>query len=454
MPVRFRWVAVALLAAAAVVALMTRDGRARPNVLLIITDDQHPRALDSMPNVLAQIAARGARFDNAFASTPICAPSRASILTGLYPASHGVHSNGIQQEDGTWGDAAAAFEDSSTLATWLDQSGYATALVGKYLNHYHDLSPYVPPGWDEWYVFVEDAGLFFDYTLNENGTHVRYGSDDADYATDVLAGHALDFVERHSDEPFFLVLSFSAPHSPSTAAPRHRGELAKLPPWRPPSWSEPVAESKPGWLRQLTRSVEDAGLAERTRHRVSQLEALLSVDEAIGKLLRLLDERGVGDETIVVFTADHGLHWGEHRWTGKQLPYEESIRVPLLVRYPGRWPAASRHAELALNVDIAPTILQLTGVRPDRASEGRSLVGLAGETGGGWREAVLLEHFAGGFLVPPWRAVRSGRHKLVRSGVGFWELYDLEADPYELRNLAKDPAYVKTRRRLARHLRQ
>jgi len=219
------------MAVAAVVAagLWTQRADPRPSFVLVITDDQHPAAINVMSTTLTEVAGRGVEFTNAFTTTPICAPSRANILKGQYPTTHGVTSNGKRQPDGSMGNAIAAFDDSSTLATWLDDAGYTTALMGKYINHYDKLSPYIPPGWDEWYAFVDDSDTFFDYTLNENGRHVRYRHAAEDYATDVLARHAVNFIRHHAGTPFLLVLAFPAPHSPSYPAPRHKGRLANLP---------------------------------------------------------------------------------------------------------------------------------------------------------------------------------------------------------------------------------
>lgn len=443
-----------LLVAAVITTLFlyTKAPR-RPNVVLIITDDQHPAALDSMPTVLTELAGRGVRFDHAFASTPICAPSRASIFTGQYPSTHGVIANGLKQDDGGIGNGALAFDDSSTLATWMQDAGYKTALIGKYLNQYPSLTPHVPPGWDDWRVFAEDINVFFDYHLNENGTHVHYGSAADDYSTDVLARHAAAFIDRNADDPLFLVFAPFAPHDPSEPAPRHVGTLDGMPEWRPPNWNEAIGGGKPGWLRFSTANVTEEALAARTRNRIRQIESLLSVDEAVATILEVLDRKGLSDDTVVIFTSDHGLGWGEHRWTGKQLPYEESITIPLIVRYPKRWQGPRRLADLALNVDIAPTIAELANATPKHAIEGRGLVDLLDGNQHEWRQEVVLRHFRGGFIVPRWDAIRTSRYKYIRTG-RFKELYDLEHDPYELDNVAADPAYKTIRADLAKRLGQ
>lgn len=396
-----------------------------PNVVLVVTDDQHPEGINLMPDVAA-LAERGARFANAFTTTPLCAPSRAGILSGQHAPRHGVTGN-----------SALGFDDESTLATWFQAAGYRTALLGKYLNGYNFLSPEIPPGWDEWRAFVNDGNNFFTYALNENGVVRDYGSAAADYSTDVLAGHAVRFLEGNAERPFFLFLAPFAPHAPSTPAPRHDGSLAWLPQWRPPGWFEDLTD-KPQWFRFVAVNKMETMLANDAKV-LDQRESLLSVDEAMRAVVAQLERLGLSDNTIVVFTADHGLLWGEHRWFGKQLPYEESIRIPLSITYPLRIAAGSVVQGAALNIDIAPTLTTLTGVAAGHDVDGRTLTDLlAGAPD--WRTDFLVQHFTGGFLVPPWDMVRTGQHKFVRHPTAIDELYDLAADPHELDNGALLPA--------------
>ena len=371
---------------------------------------------------------------------------------GLLVDSSGMR-DGSPDGSGGYTNAAFAFDETSTLAVWLQDAGYRTALIGKYLNKYELLTPRVPPGWDEWRVFAEDTEVFFDYHLNENGAHVHYGKDEDDYSTDVLARLASRFIEESAGEPFFLVFAPFAPHDPSTPAPRHHGTLDDLPEWRPPSWFEEMDRGKPGFLRVGTKRVTREGLAKRTRRRIRQLESLLAVDEAVDSIVATLDDLDLSDDTLVIFTADHGLTWGEHRHTGKQVAYEESVRVPFIVRYPTRWPAARALDALVLNVDIAPTVLELAEAVPDIEMEGRSLVDLLDDNESSWRQNVVLRHFSGGFLVPPWDAIRTSRHKLIRIGRGI-ELYDLEEDPFEIHSLARDHESAEVRRELTEKLDQ
>ena len=407
-----------------------------PNVIVIVTDDQNPLGIDFMPRTLSLIAERGMTFENAFTTTPICAPSRAGILTGQHATTHGVIANGIGTPSGEILNGAQALDDSSTLAVWFQNAGYRTAMFGKYLNSYQLVSPVVPMGWEEWRVFPADLGNYFGYELNENGSLVQYGDTAADYSTDVLADFALRFMERISDEPFLIFFTPSAPHLPSEPAPRHAGSLAGTPPWRPPNWNQQDLTGKPSWLRFFKAS--PALLAQNDRKAIDRLESLLAVDEAVEALSDKLDELGLADNTIVVFTTDHGLSWGEHAWIGKQVPYEETIRVPMIWRYPLVLPAATHRSEMVLNIDIAPTLVSLAGVPTPQRFDGRDIAELL--AGSPWREEFIVQHFTGGFIVPPWVGLRGTRYKYIRHPAEAEEVYDLVEDPWEFTNIALDPA--------------
>ncbi len=412
-----------------------------PNVLLIVTDDQHPEGITYMPEVLSQVAEEGVRFNNGFTMTPVCAPSRAGILTGQNPKHSGVTANLLPDPQGGVTDGALSLDDTSTLANWFQAHGYRTAMHGKYLNGYRFISPAVPMGWDDWRVFHSDTNNFFDYDLNENGTLVFYGSGAEDYSTDVIAEHALRFIDESREGPFFLNFNPFAPHGPSTPAPRHLDLLVNNPPWRPPAWGA-VDPGKPGWFRFFAKTptellAEDAGFNH-------QRETLLSVDEAVDAMLTRLEDLGLLDNTIVVFTSDHGLMWGEHGWTGKQVVYEESVRVPMAIRYPIALPAGTDVEELVLNIDIAPTLVGLSGIDAGAHSfDGRSLTD-ALDGAPDWRTDFLVEHFEGGFTIPPWKGVRNEHFMYVRHENSFEELYDLDIDPDELTNRASDPGYAAT----------
>jgi N-acetylglucosamine-6-sulfatase len=442
----------------------------RPNVVFVLTDDLDLASIEKMPEIGSLLAEEGLSFEQAFVSHPVCCPSRATILTGLYDHNHNVLSN-IFPSGGFEKFVSEGHEENS-IAVGLQEEGYRTGFFGKYLNGYAagDLT-HVPPGWDEWYGKVDEQKLY-DYRINENGEEVSYGNETEDFFTDVLSGQATDFVRRVApdDRPFFAYVAPTAPHGPATPAERHEGAFAgeKVP--RPPSYDEEDVSDKPSPIGGAERisEVEASDIDDYYRQR---LESMLAVDEMVASLVRELEAAGELDNTYIFFTSDNGWFQGEHRIrSGKNRPYEESASVPLFVRGPGV-PAGSRVQKLTVNTDFAPTFAELAGVEGFPA-DGRSLVPLLGdeEPSSPWRSSILLEKLsqehsseevkgegkakgksgAGG--VPKagadgqlaFEAVRTETHKYVEYENGDIELYDLEADPYELESIheSADPVLV------------
>lgn len=412
------------------------NSRKGPNLVLVLTDDQRWDTVDYMPHVKNDLLSSGVYFANSYVTTPLCAPSRASTLTGQYAHNHGV----LRNRD------AVDFDDSSTLATWLQEAGYKTALVGKYLNNYHLLSPYIPPGWDAWYVFVEPG--YFDYSLNENGEVVSYGSAEADYSTDVLAAKAVSFIQGTEGQPFFLMFTPHAPHTPAIPAPRHVGSFAELPPWRPPNYNEADVSDKPSWVRNL----ELFTLRKQERldeFRIAQIESLQAVDEAIGHIMKALRDTGRDDNTVIVYSSDHGVAWGEHRWKGKRAVYEEIIRVPMVVRRPGPVPVPRNDDRIVLNIDLALTLVDLAGISIPQGVDGKSIIALLDGTAESWRRSFLVEHWRGGkAVVPDYAGILRRKWKYVEYMGEETELYDLYRDPYELENVTDDPTYATKKAKL------
>jgi N-acetylglucosamine-6-sulfatase len=397
----------------------------RPDVIIILTDDQRWDTLEEMPTVASAIASNGVVFSNAFVVNPLCCPSRASLLTGLYS-----HSTGVYRQIPPYG-RLEWFDGSSTLATWMDAAGYTTGFFGKYLDGGQSqwLRGYVPPGWDRFEAFVKSA--YYDYKLTVDGVIRPYGSAPPDYSTDVLAKESARFLQE-ADAPAFMMFAPAAPHEPGIPAPRHASR--PVPPRQePPSFDEADTSDKPRWLRSLP-PLSDDGRRDVAELRVAQLRSLLAVDEAVANLIEIQRDRGRLADTLFVFTSDNGLLWGEHRWTKKEVPYEESIRVPLAVRYDA---LAVPHVEerLALNIDIAPTIARLAGISAPEM-EGRDLTPLLRAKQTRWRSDFLVEHLEGANPVPTYCAVRTERALYVEYRTGEHELYDLRRDPFQLRNLA------------------
>jgi arylsulfatase A-like enzyme len=430
---------------------------AGPNVVLILSDDQRWDTVDAthglagnavMPILANELVSSGLVFTNGRVTTSLCSPSRASLLTGRYAHNHGVWGNALPNG------GAGVFDDSQTLATLLQGAGYRTALIGKYMNGYDLLSPYIPPGWDEWRAFVQ--ARYYNYDLNENGVVTRYGSAPSDYSTDVLAAKAVSFISTSvsQGQPFFLLFAPAAPHSPYTPAPRHEGRFAGLPAWRPPSYNEQDVSDKPAWVKALPR-LTDVKRALLDQLRIDQLETLQALDEAVGAIMQALRDEGVDANTLVVYSSDNGFAWGEHRYDGKQCPYDECFRVPIIVRYPPLVTAARQDSRFVLNIDLVPTVLELAGLSIPAGTNGASLVPLLAGNPPAWRSDLLHEHWKT-HLIPRNSLVMDGQHKYVEyppgSGQGT-ELYDLTSDPYELLNRTNDPLLAQLKANLAARLR-
>jgi len=422
-----------MVAAALAPEVLPRADSPRLNVVVIVTDDQSfdsiPRSVPVMPYLQARAldpADHWVVFTHAFVNTPLCCPSRATMLTGRYAHHTGVQGN----TDGE------RLDERETLAAWLDAAGYETGLVGKYLNGYpFGRGPYVPVGWDRWWGKQQGGpeSIYRNFTVIEQGTPVSYGADA--YSTDVFADAAVRFIEQApSDRPFFLWFAPTAPHPPAEPAPRHAGRYADLALPAPPSLDEADVSDKPAWVRALP-PLGAAGIERMQEAKRRSFETLLAVDEAVRRILEALRERGELEETVVVFTSDNGLAFGEHRWDRKSCPYEECIRVPLLVRTPGL--AHRVEPALVSEVDLAPTILDLVGVPPGGALDGVSLAPLL-RGGPAPPQEVYLE-FAGDPRVPAWWALRRPGWLYVELATGERELYDLRRDPFELVNLAREP---------------
>jgi arylsulfatase A-like enzyme len=408
----------------------------RPNIVVIMTDDQDARSMWVMPHASAFLASRGTSFANSFVSTPLCCPSRATLLTGQYAHHHGVLSNTPPLG------GYLRLKHESTLPVWLRRAGYRTGHVGKYLNGYgYGVPPTtIPPGWTEWYATI--GGPYYNYVVNANGELRAYGAAPEEYDTDVLARYAVRFVERAAlhDAPFFLWLAFTAPHigreHTAVPAPRHRGRFATAPLPAPPSFNEADVSDKPLWIRLLPRFGATITKYITDLYR-GRLEALLAVDEAVRDIVAALERAGVLDRTVIIYTSDNGFFLGEHRIPiGKGLLYEESLRVPLIIRGPGV-PEGCTLDHLAVNIDLAPTIAEWTGAAPERRLDGCSLVPLLTDPGTPWREDFLVEAWdASGAAF----GVRTSRYAYLEASQGRVaqaELYDLATDPFQLDNLLK-----------------
>lgn len=418
----------------------------KPNVVVVMTDDQEAKSVRVMRTVKRRLAGKGVTFKNAFATFPTCCPSRATFLTGQYAHNHGVRGN--RPPNG----GVDVFNDSRTLPIALRRAGYRTGYVGRYLNGYD--SRKVPPGWSDWRVPIgRKAFRMYRYKLNENGRIKRYGKKTDHYATDVYGGLAASFIRRSArgPKPFFLMLATVAPHSDVTRsnppnpqpARRHQGRFKdrKLP--RPPSFNEADVDDKPFFVRKRAPLDREAirGLERRYQDR---LETLLAVDDAVRRLIDQLRKSKELSNTLIIFTSDNGFMLGEHRLTAKGKLYEESASVPLIMRGPGV-PDGVRRKQIVGNIDLAPTIFALTGAKPLRSVDGRSLLPLARKARKAKGRDLLFENQTSA-------AVRTPRYLFADHAGSEAELYDLRKDPFELRSRHDAPQFASIRTRLEQRL--
>lgn len=431
--------------------------KSSPNVIIILTDDMDMTLMPYMPKTNQLIGEQGATFENYFITTPICCPSRASMLRGQY-----AHNTDILQNSPGFARFFKLKEEENTLNVWLHDAGYRTALFGKYLNNYpvNAGRNYVPPGWTDWSAFIantDDGDFFYSYTMNENGTLIEYGDAPEDYSTDVIRDKSLTFIEDSvkADSPFFLFVSVYAPHGPATAAPDHPGVDESLTYPQKPSFLEADLSDKPQIIRSLSQTGDEFDEGDANQAFQKRIASLQAVDDLVADLIQTLEATGQLENTYIFFASDNGFHLGEHQLpSGKGTPYEEDIRVPLMVRGPGITPGTTV-TQISANIDLAPTIADMTGVNIPDFVDGRSLQpflqgenlqsrdGLLIEFGYIDEEAVtealndpetdnLLMDVAGGAF----RGIRGGDYVYVEYANGEIEFYDLSNDPYQLENIS------------------
>lgn len=433
----------------------------RPNIVFILIDDLRWDELDygfvHTPNI-ARLAREGVRFNNAFVTTPLCSPSRASFLTGQYAHTHGITDNT---------DRSPRSHALVTFPRLLQEAGYETAFIGKWHMGVDDSAR---PGIDHW-VSVRGQGLYFDPEFNVNGERRQI----AGYFTDLVNDFAIEFVKRKHAKPFLLYLSHKAVHPDITQhadgstsdpggnrflpAKRHEKLYSDTAIPHRPNYARPPTR-KPALLRRIGE-LPPLGAATVTDDETirNRLRMLAAADEGLGTLLAVLETTQQLDNTLIVFTSDEGYFYGEHGLSEeRRLAYEESIRIPLYVRYPKLAKPGSRLEQLVLGVDLAPTLLEIGGVAPVPAMHGRSLVPLLRGAPTEWRQSFLVEYFSDRVfprvLNMGYQAVRTQRWKLIHyvDLEGMDEFYDLDADPYEMRNLIADPTAQAARSNLETEL--
>lgn len=413
----------------------------RPNIILITTDDQTLGDLSVMRQVRERLGGRGTRFANAYSPYPLCCPARATLLTGQY-----AHNHGVQGNYPPYG-GFPLFDDTNALPVWLQESGYRTAILGKYLNGYSAAGQagYVPPGWDTWRVPVQGIYNYRSWTLNANGEQVAYRGR---YQTDFIAAEAKSVVERYAPQasPYFLWAGFLAPHlggprevddpprlGTPNVSPRYRDVYAQRLLPAKASINERDVSDKPNFVQQSPIRAR-AGMQELTQQR---LESLLSVDDAVASLIDTVRASGELNKTVIIFTSDNGFLIGEHRRIGKDVGYQEATRVPLIVAGPGFDTGQVRHQLVSL-VDIPRTVAALAKARVERTQDGIGLRRVATDPTFAANRPILLEGGPTGSRPNQWYAgIQTKRYVYVEyDDTGEKELYHLPSDPLQLDNLA------------------
>ena len=430
----------------------------QPNIVLITSDDQTKVELKWMPQTRRLLGRTGLTFNNMIAPHPNCCPARAQILTGQY-----AQNNGVRTNSPPWG-GHEGFEPSTALPVWLQQAGYRTGFIGKYMHGY-DEKDGIEPGWDQWKPIVGTLSDYRSFLQYDNGRLVQFG--ETDYYTDVVAQQSADLVADFSSasEPFFLWSSFIAPHGtcqgnteidcsgPPPAADRQAGILGDvaLPSLTSRSFNEKDVSDKP-------KDVQVAPAVDPTVQQTlftQRLRTLAALDDAVAGIVAALEASGTLDDTVILFTSDNGYMFGEHRLIGKNVPYEESLRVPLVMRGP-EIPAGEHRKQTVAMVDLAPTIAELADAAPMVDIDGQSLLGYAVRDRRQRDRGLLVQAGSKGKdeeTAWHWRGVRTKRYTLVRwQGPRFVELYDRTTDPDQLTNVALEPAYRRVRRVLADYL--
>ncbi len=461
----FRWLALAVLPFVPALFASSREPApaavsaaesSRPNVLVILTDDQRIDEMRVLPKTRALLAEHGTTFANSFVAYSLCCPSRSTFLTGQYAHNHGVLANGAP----TGG--YPRLDHTNTLPVWLQAAGYYTAHIGKYLNNYGVDSPAPPPGWSRWFGLIDPLTYkLFDYKVSDEGAEVSYGHTPAEYQTDVLAAEAETLLRSRAGEgkPFFVTVAPVVPHLeringdqvPPRPAPRYATAFANDALPSRPAYDEADVADKPGHIRRLPRLTGARATRVLDIYR-ARLASLLAVDDMVERLVTALADTGQLDHTVILFTSDNGFLLGEHRVPDqKYFPYEESIRVPLIIRG-GGFPVGITALQPVSNIDLAPTIVALTGAKPRRVMDGQPLLPLVLDPSQGKDRMLLIEGYGAGSSKPPFRAVRDPRYLYAEWANGEKELYDLQTDPYEL-NSRHNAANLKTvRKRLAARL--
>lgn len=388
------------------------------NFVIIVSDDQRLDMMSYMPLTQARIFDQGVTFSNAYITTPLCCPSRATILTGMYVHNHRVYDNYTQL-------------NKLTFINRLHDAGYFTGIVGKYLNSWDGT---YRAEFDYWVVFAGhgSAQRYFDPNLNINGSKIKhYG-----YMPYILGDYAINFLQiaKQRGQPFVLLFTPNTPHEPADPAPGDEGLYPDLPLYRPPSFMEADMSDKPIYLQ--ARPPADPDHIDNLRQQ--QLQSLHALDLIVNAIMDELESLELEKDTVVMYISDNGVFWAEHTLDGKFYPYDEATHVPFAIRYDELIDTPRVESRLVANIDIAPTIYELAKMNIPSTVDGRSLVPLLTQEASEWREEVLIEGWGYYFYA----ALQTERYLYVETDNDISELYDNDADPWQLQNQYDNPAYA------------
>jgi N-acetylglucosamine-6-sulfatase len=441
-----------------------------PNVIVLLTDDQETYSMRVMKTVRKELKRKGTTMKRFYDNFPLCCPARTTIFTGQYAHNHHVLSN--VPPDGGYG-VFNELHGNNYLPLWLQAAGYRTSYIGKFENGYAEPDEYgttpsdVPFGWDDWHVLAPSRAQYFNYRLNNNGTLRQYSEREEDYSTYVFTNKARRFVRQNAkvDIPFYLELGYAAPHGGGGGDPGRSCNRAAVPAPEdlgalktknkgvlPPSFNEADVTDKPSVVAQRD-PLTPGQIRVTLRKRRCAWESLLAVDRSVGEIIDEIKRDGIRENTYIFFLSDNGFLRGEHRIRdNKRYLYEESARVPFIARGPGI-NRGGKSNDVAVNADLTATVLHLTGASPGLTQDGQSLLPSLQNPNLELGRAILLEAYGG----PPIKGVRTSRYLYTEwdtGGLPERELYDTDADPYQLTNLANDPAYLPVVAQLGQEVRQ
>ena len=428
------------------------------NFIIILTDDQRADTIWAMPNVQRELVEKGVTFTKAFATTPLCCPSRSGMLTGFNAYDTNIMSN-FPPKGG-----ATEFDDKNTIAVELQKKGYKTAMMGKYLNNYFEaMAPYIPPGWD---IFLDvEKGSWFNYDY-ARGSSTSFSSSTGQilhneiYNTYFIKDEALKFIENNANNPFFLYWAPKAPHGPATAPPEDLDKFLNFQ-YDSPSVQETDLSDKPEYVRNKREDVsqDDEDDSTELDFPIKQLQSIQAVDRSVKEIIEKLEEEKILNKTVIIFAGDNGYMWGEHGLWKKSQPYEESIHVPLVIRMPTVEKGSSEEI-VGMNIDIPTTVFWLAGI--EKKTDGENLYKLMTSQNKEWRDGIVMQYWGNRPFdegsqnagTTDWAGYRTKNYKYVEYVTGEKEFYDLINDPYELESQHNNPQYQNTMQEFSRILRE